>query len=48
LKVACVVQWLERREHWSDNPCDGGSNPTVRRRCQSFGWDHINRVPVSQ
>ena len=40
---ACVAQWLERRVQWSDDPCVGGSNPTVGRGCRSFGWDRINR-----
>jgi hypothetical protein len=48
LLVACVAQWLERRAQWSDDPCVRGSNPTVGHRCRSFGWDRINRGPLSQ
>jgi hypothetical protein len=47
-KIACVAQWLERRTQRSDDPCVESSSPTVRRGCRSFGWDHINRDPVSQ
>jgi hypothetical protein len=32
-----VAQWLERRAQESDDPCVGGSNPTVGRGCRSFG-----------
>jgi hypothetical protein len=39
---------LERRAQWSDDPCVGGSNPTVGHGCRSFGWNRINRGPVSQ
>jgi hypothetical protein len=28
-KAACVVQWLERRVQRSNDPCIGGTNPTV-------------------
>jgi hypothetical protein len=31
-----------------DDCCVAGSNPTVGCGCQSFGWDRINRGPVSQ
>jgi hypothetical protein len=43
-----VAQWLERRAQRSDDPCVGGSNPTVGSGCRSFGWDHIHRNPLSQ
>jgi hypothetical protein len=46
--ITRVVQWLERRVQRSNDPWVGGSNPTVGRWCQSFGWDRINRGPVSQ
>jgi hypothetical protein len=48
IKVTRVAQWLELRVQRSDDPCVGGSNPTVGRGCRSFGWDRINWGPVSQ
>jgi hypothetical protein len=47
ITVARVAQWLERRAQRSNDPCVRGSNPTVGRGCRSFGWDRINRGPVS-
>jgi hypothetical protein len=35
--VASMPQWLERWVQRYDDPCVGGSNPTVRRGCRSFG-----------
>jgi hypothetical protein len=34
---AGVAQLIERRAQRSDDPCVGGSNPTVGRGCRSFG-----------
>jgi hypothetical protein len=47
--ICCATtNGLERRVQGTDYPCIGGSNPTVGRGCRSFGWDRINRGPVSQ
>jgi hypothetical protein len=46
--AARVAQWLERRAQRSNDPCVGGSNPTVVRGCRFFGCNRINRGPVSQ
>jgi hypothetical protein len=35
--VARVAQWLESRVQSSDDPCVGGSNPTVGHGCWPFG-----------
>jgi hypothetical protein len=37
LTAARVAQWLECQAQKYDDPCVGGSNPTVGRKYRSFG-----------
>jgi hypothetical protein len=47
-KTMSPPAWCTLKRKIYNDPCVPISNSTVGRGCRSFGWDRINRGPVSQ